>query len=226
MKHKEKEQLPDELLARAMAQADSDSAPVRPASAGTPDDSQDDVPADGTPAEEPAEEPAEGPADADARADQADDDAPTDAKDNAPTDRKTRRRQRRKEREERARETIKRLTDIDDEEEHFTLSMRTLAGGDIFGSRFFHRQIGYLLLLTLLAVIYVTNRYACQREEIEREELCDILSDRQFKAFTAQSELTEYSMQSNIEANLADTTLQANVRPRLLLPVDSLADEE
>ena len=203
MKHKEKEQLPDELLARAMAQADSDSAPVRPASAGTPDDSQDDVPADGTPAE-----------------------GPTDAKDNAPTDRKTRRRQRRKEREERARETIKRLTDIDDEEEHFTLSMRTLAGGDIFGSRFFHRQIGYLLLLTLLAVIYVTNRYACQREEIEREKLCDILSDRQFKAFTAQSELTEYSMQSNIEANLADTTLQANVRPRLLLPVDSLADEE
>ena len=207
MKHKEKEQLPDELLARAMAQADSDSAPVRPASAGTPDDSQDDVPADGTPAEGPAE-------------------GPDDAKDNAPTDRKTRRRQRRKEREERARETIKRLTDIDDEEEHFTLSMRTLAGGDIFGSRFFHRQIGYLLLLTLLAVIYVTNRYACQREEIEREELCDILSDRQFKAFTAQSELTEYSMQSNIEANLADTTLQANVRPRLLLPVDSLADEE
>ncbi|MCI7645913.1 MAG: hypothetical protein MSS47_06330 [Bacteroidales bacterium] len=207
MKHKEKEQLPDELLARAMAQADSDSAPVRPASAGTPDDSQDDVPADGTPAEGPAE-------------------GPTDAKDNAPTDRKTRRRQRRKEREERARETIKRLTDIDDEEEHFTLSMRTLAGGDIFGSRFFHRQIGYLLLLTLLAVIYVTNRYACQREEIEREKLCDILSDRQFKAFTAQSELTEYSMQSNIEANLADTTLQANVRPRLLLPVDSLADEE
>ena len=207
MKHKEKEQLPDELLARAMAQADSDSAPVRPASAGTPDDSQDDVPADGTPAEEPAE-------------------GPTDAKDNAPTDRKTRRRQRRKEREERARETIKRLTDIDDEEEHFTLSMRTLAGGDIFGSRFFHRQIGYLLLLTLLAVIYVTNRYACQREEIEREKLCDILSDRQFKAFTAQSELTEYSMQSNIEANLADTTPQANVRPRLLLPVDSLADEE
>lgn len=207
MKHKEKEQLPDELLARAMAQADSDSAPVRPASAGTPDDSQDDVPADGTPAEGPAE-------------------GPTNAKDNAPTDRKTRRRQRRKEREERARETIKRLTDIDDEEEHFTLSMRTLAGGDIFGSRFFHRQIGYLLLLTLLAVIYVTNRYACQREEIEREKLCDILSDRQFKAFTAQSELTEYSMQSNIEANLADTTLQANVRPRLLLPVDSLADEE
>ncbi len=207
MKHKEKEQLPDELLARAMAQADSDSAPVRPASAGTPDDSQDDVPADGTPAEGPAE-------------------GPDDAKDNAPTDRKTRRRQRRKEREERARETIKRLTDIDDEEEHFTLSMRTLAGGDIFGSRFFHRQIGYLLLLTLLAVIYVTNRYACQREEIEREKLCDILSDRQFKAFTAQSELTEYSMQSNIEANLADTTLQANVRPRLLLPVDSLADEE
>ena len=203
MKHKEKEQLPDDLLARAMAQADSDSADVRPASAGTPDDSQDDVPADGTPAE-----------------------GPTDAKDNAPTDRKTRRRQRRKEREERARETIKRLTDIDDEEEHFTLSMRTLAGGDIFGSRFFHRQIGYLLLLTLLAVIYVTNRYACQREEIEREKLCDILSDRQFKAFTAQSELTEYSMQSNIEANLADTTLQANVRPRLLLPVDSLADEE
>lgn len=207
MKHKEKEQLPNELLARAMAQADSDSAPVRPASAGTPDDSQDDVPADGTPAEGPAE-------------------GPDDAKDNAPTDRKTRRRQRRKEREERARETIKRLTDIDDEEEHFTLSMRTLAGGDIFGSRFFHRQIGYLLLLTLLAVIYVTNRYACQREEIEREKLCDILSDRQFKAFTAQSELTEYSMQSNIEANLADTTLQANVRPRLLLPVDSLADEE
>lgn len=215
MKHTEKEQLPDELLARAMAQAESDDVSADDAYTVTPDDQTPDTSAAGTPAEAQDVVPA---ADSAATAE--------DAADAAPTDRKTRRKQRRKEREERARETIKRLTDIDDEEEHFTLSMRTLAGGDVFSSRFFRRQIGYLLLLTLLAVIYVTNRYACQREEIEREKLCDILADRQFKAFTAQSELTEYSMQSNVEANLTDTTLQANIRPRLLLPVDSLADEE
>ncbi len=211
----DKDRLPDELLRRAMAQAGEEKAQAA-------DSEADDTHGDGEDTHGDAAHEAEGAGEGyvlvpeESEAEAAD----------APASRKERRKQRRKESEERARDTLKRLADMADDEEHIEMSLRNVAGGEFFRSRFFRRQIGYIALLAVLAVIYVTNRYACQREEIEREKLGDILVDRQFKAFTAQSELTEYSLQSNVEANLTDTTLQVNVRPTLLLPVDSLTDED
>lgn len=77
-------------------------------------------------------------------------------------------------------------------------------------------------MLTIMAIIYVSNRYACQREEIRREDLSKELIDKQFKALTISSELTEFSMRSNVEENLVDTTLQISTSSSYYLTADTL----
>lgn len=115
------------------------------------------------------------------------------------------------ERDERAKKALRQLTDISEEGDP-DMSLRTILGGDILAGRRFRRQLGYLLLLTCLAIVYVTNRYACQREEIRRDELADTLLDRKYKALTISGQLTEYSMRSRVEENLRDTTLRTSTR--------------
>lgn len=125
------------------------------------------------------------------------------------------------EREERARKAFKQLTDIDNEGNAGSM-IRSILGGDMLTR--IRRQLFYLVMLTVMAIIYVSNRYAYQRAEIRREELNRDLADRKFKALTAASELTEYSMRSNIEENLPDSTLQTSTTSSYYLPVD--ADNE
>lgn len=115
------------------------------------------------------------------------------------------------ERDEKARKAFRKLTDLDEEGES-GMSLRTILGGDILAGRWFRRQIAYVLLLAVLAIIYVSNRYACQREEIRRDDLADTLVDRKFKALTISSRLTEFSMRSNVEENLSDTTLKTSMK--------------
>lgn len=123
-------------------------------------------------------------------------------------------------REERARRAFRRLVDVEEEGD---VSLRSVLGGDILGSRRFRRLIWYLLLLTVMAVIYVSNRYAYQREEIRRADLAKELTDRQYKALTVSSELTEYSMRGNVEERLTDTTLQISTSASFYIVPDSAA---
>lgn len=76
-----------------------------------------------------------------------------------------------------------------------------------------------------MAIIYISNRYAYQREEIRREDLSKQLNDRKFKALTISSELTEYSMRSSVEENLSDTTLRTSTKSSYYLPVDSVEED-
>lgn len=68
------------------------------------------------------------------------------------------------ERDRKARKAFLRLTGGDDEQEHISMSLRSILGGDILAARWFRRQILYILFLSLLAIVYVSNRYACQQD--------------------------------------------------------------
>lgn len=120
-------------------------------------------------------------------------------------------------REEQARKSFRQFISDDDGESPLTL--RSILGGDMFGGRRFRRQMWYFLMVCVMAVIYVANRYACQKAEIRREELSAQLQDRKFKALTAAAELTEFSMRSNVEENLPDSTLHTSTRAAYNLPV-------
>lgn len=137
------------------------------------------------------------------------------------TERTEEKKRKKEDKKERARRAFRHFAD---EDEDFDISLRSLLGGDIFGSKRFRRQIGYFILLCVLAIIYISNRYAYQREEIRREDLSKQLNDRKFKALTISSELTEYSMRSSVEENLSDTTLRTSTKSSYYLPVDSVEE--
>lgn len=108
--------------------------------------------------------------------------------------------------EEKEREAYKKLTsDTDDVKD---ISLRTVIGGDFLGSRWFRKQLGFVALIAAMAIIYVTNRYNCQQEIINKKLLNAKLEDRRKRAVVAECDLTEFCRRSNIQRLLNDSTLR------------------
>ena len=63
-------------------------------------------------------------------------------------------------------------------------SLKNIIGGDILATNFFRRQTKLLVLIMVLILFYIHNRYACQQQMIEidklKKELIDIKYDALF----------------------------------------------
>lgn len=79
------------------------------------------------------------------------------------------------------------------------MSIKSILGGDILANDFFKRQTTLLMLLMVLTILYIDNRYSCQQELIEIDRLKKQLTDIKYDALTRSSELMEKSRQSRIE---------------------------
>ena len=79
------------------------------------------------------------------------------------------------------------------------MSIRSILGGDILANDFFKRQTNLLILIMVLTILYIDNRYECQQEMIEIDRLKKELTDIKYDALTRSSELMEKSRQSRIE---------------------------
>lgn len=96
------------------------------------------------------------------------------------------------------------------------LSLREILGGDFLVGDFLRRQIRFILLLMLLGIAYITNRYVAQQEIIEEENLRKELTEKKNYALTQYSELTRQSRQSMLEQRLranGDSTLSIPKEP-------------
>ena len=78
------------------------------------------------------------------------------------------------------------------------MSIRSILGGDILANDF-KRQTRLLILIMILTVLYIDNRYSSQQELIEIDKLKKDLIDIKYDASTRSSELMEKSRQSRIE---------------------------
>ncbi len=95
-------------------------------------------------------------------------------------------------------------------------SLRKILGGDILSAAIIRRQVWLILLIAVFMVIYVSNRYACQKDIIEIDRLRQQLTDAKYKALSSQSELTEMSRESNVLEMLKtnkDSTLKIASQP-------------
>ena len=79
------------------------------------------------------------------------------------------------------------------------MSIRSILGGDILANDFFKRQTSLLILLMILTILYIDNRYTSQQELIEIDRLKKELTDIKYDALTRSSDLMEKSRQSRIE---------------------------
>lgn len=107
----------------------------------------------------------------------------------------------------------------DEPQSHASVTLSSILGGDILGGKWFRRQVWYILFVTVLIVVYVSNRYACQQEMVLTKQLTDTLMDRRYKALTRSSQLKEKMRRSNIEKSLPDSALQTTKTPMFNLPV-------
>lgn len=99
------------------------------------------------------------------------------------------------------------------------ITLKSILGGDILAHNFLKRQANLLILIVILTIIYINNRYESQREIIEIDHLKKELVDTKYDALTISSELTERSRQSRIEEYISTegTPLQTAATPPYLI---------
>lgn len=98
-------------------------------------------------------------------------------------------------------------------------SLKSIFDGDMLLSPFLHRQLGLLLLIAALIIIYVSNRYAFQHEQVEIQRLRSELNDMKYEALARSSELMEKSRESNIQKFIIEqgSALQTSTLPPVII---------
>ncbi len=111
-------------------------------------------------------------------------------------------------------EAIKRyVEDEEDEDEFGEISLKSILGGDILQSRFFLRQVVFVLFVVMLMLTYTANRYNSQQEIITIDSLKLKLQEERYNVLTQSGELLNLSRQSNIEQKLKENGDSALVNP-------------
>lgn len=96
------------------------------------------------------------------------------------------------------------------------LSLREFLFGDFLLGTFLRHEMPFILFLMLLAIFYISNRYAAQQEIIEEEQLRQELVEKKNYALTQYAELTMTSRQSGLEERLrafGDSLLRTAIEP-------------
>lgn len=90
-----------------------------------------------------------------------------------------------------------------------------VAGGTILTEDFFLKNTRFLLVLFVLIVLYISNRYSCISKMAEIESLRRELKDAKYESLTISSQLIGVSRQSQVESLLKKNgvTLEASTDP-------------
>ena len=116
-------------------------------------------------------------------------------------------------------ETANKQEEVKGEKVKRRTSLKNIIGGAILATDFFRRQTKLLVLIMVLILFYIHNRYACQQQMIEIDKLKKELIDIKYDALTRSSELMERSRQSRIEEYIAtkESDLQTSTNPPYLI---------
>lgn len=78
-------------------------------------------------------------------------------------------------------------------------NLKSWLDGDMLLSPLLQRHLGLFLLVFVLVIAYVSNRYAFQQEQVRIQRLRSELNDVKYEALARSSELMEKSRESNIQ---------------------------
>ena len=114
------------------------------------------------------------------------------------------------------RKIVDAFTSDEGEEVRINWSLPSILGGDILNARWFRKHAMLIILIIILTILYITNRYASQQEMIKIDALKKELEDKRYDALTRSSQLLQRCRQSRIEEylkSMGDTTLGMNTEP-------------
>lgn len=78
------------------------------------------------------------------------------------------------------------------------ISIMKILGGDFFAAQILRRNILAMILISFFVIVYISNRYRCEKSMLETDKLKRELQDMKYKALSTSSRLTEQSRQSNV----------------------------
>ncbi len=119
-------------------------------------------------------------------------------------------------------EAIKEQAREDESEHSATFTLRRILGGDFLTAEMLRRQIGVVLLVLFFIIVYISNRYSCQKSLIEIDQLNTELQDAKYRALSSASELTERCRESNVLEMLRiqkDSTLKIPSEPPYIVEI-------
>ena len=93
-----------------------------------------------------------------------------------------------------------------------TLALKTILGGDILNTQAIRRQVWLILLITFFAILYVSNRYSCQKQQIKIDKLNKELKKAKYKTLSLSSVLTERCRESHV-VELMSATNDSTIHP-------------
>lgn len=111
----------------------------------------------------------------------------------------------------------------DDDEEHLNWTFGRILGGDIFSASWFKRQVKFFVLVILMIIAYITNRYASQAAMIKIDNLEKELTEIRFESITRSSQLMQRTRESKVLEYLkttGDSTLTIPTQPPFVLKLD------
>ena len=123
---------------------------------------------------------------------------------------------------EEAERVIERFAD-EDEDDMGEISLKSILGGDILGSKFFLKQVMFVMFCVVLMILYTGNRYSSQQDAILIDSLRGKLQSVKYNVMTQSSELMNMMRQSNVEKMLRttkDSVLRNPVTPPYLIKTD------
>lgn len=119
-------------------------------------------------------------------------------------------------------EAIKEQAREDEAAQSATFTLRRILGGDFLTTQMLRRQIGVILLCVVFVIIYISNRYSCQKKMLEIDRLNIELQDAKYKSLSSASELTERCRESNVLDMLKtnkDSLLKISAQPPYIIEV-------
>jgi cell division protein FtsL len=77
-------------------------------------------------------------------------------------------------------------------------SVRDILNGNILTKKFIRRQYLLIILMVVLSIVYIDNRYSSEKQITGITELKRKIQDAKYESLTISAELMEISRQSNI----------------------------
>lgn len=77
-------------------------------------------------------------------------------------------------------------------------SVRDILNGNILTNRFIRKQYMLVLMLVVLSIFYIDNRYTSEKQLKQVAELKKQIQDAKYESLTISAELVEISRQSNV----------------------------
>ena len=111
---------------------------------------------------------------------------------------------------------------VEEQTTAYPFSVSKTLGGVII-AKAVQKQMGLLVLISFFLIVYISNRYVCQKKMVEIDRLESKLVEARYKAIVCTSILTEKSRESNIMSLLnayGDSTLQIPQEPPYLIKVE------